>query len=609
MMNRHILFISILSLLLAQCSSPAGKDDDRIALNKQLPRVLFITTGISDEDAQLAQGVVVAVQSFNKRGAVVRLEPRDILYDYEELSKYNIVILSTFPGYHDADRKYSLSYMSDEELHNLTSFVRHGGVMISGDNVGRNFPDGTDRIIEYQQLSPDNWELAKCYGLNLSEKNMTGYNIEGEITNYSNWYLNAGSLTGENYELWTLVSDSVVSKSHKVLGYWKKGTDSIPAFIENKYEKGIAFLISSSGFLHPVNDGGFWSVKQIESFYNYVVDEYNKANGINVTLNPWPNAHDYAFCATFNTEGVIDQYKRIFQVLEDENIKPTIFVNGLVDDNIRSYLKSTKYTLESSGYSYNNYKGLRYPQSLDDILRNKNYWDIDFEGFRFPYTNPGYWGLLALEEHNYSFESSIGANNLDFIHGSVFPYNVVIANEGFYKSTDILEIAPTYHDDYYFLKGIKEDNGSNPDRLKKSVMIYTKYLENFWDHAVKPYKGLMVYLGHPQFVGYNDTTLTSLVNLIKKVRQDNTWITTINDVANFRKNLGRLQFYIENDNEKQFIEIVAPDDIKVKNVCLNFTGKVKSASASSGKVDIIENPEGFHLIFDACDGQTLTIHY
>jgi hypothetical protein len=608
-MMKQIFILSILVLLLAQCTVPTSNNHKSFALNKQLPRVLFITTGISDEGGQLAQGVVVAVQSFNKKGATVRLEPRDVLYDFEELTKYNIIVLSTFPGYHDADRKYSLSYMSDEEIHNLTSFVQQGGVIISGDNVGRNFPDGTDRIIVFQQLNPDNWELSKCYGLSLSEKNMTDYQSEGEIPNYSKWAINIGSLIEKDAELWTLVPDSVFSDNLKILGYWKNKTDSIPAFIENKYGNGMAYLMSSSSFIHPVNDGGYWSVDQIENFYNYVIDEYNKINGINVTLNPWPGAYDYAFCVTLNSEGVTDQYKRVFQLLDEEDIKPTIFVNGLVNDSLRSFLKSTNYYLESSGFAYRDFVGLMYPQSLDDILRNENNWDIDFQGFRFPYTKPGFWGLLTLDKYDYSFESSIGVNNLDFIHGSVFPYNVVIANDRFYKSTNILEIAPTYHDDYYFLKAIKENNGTNPERLKKSVMIYSKYLANFWDYAVKPNHGLMVFLGHPQYVGYNDTTLTSLVNLITKVKQDNTWITTINDVAVFRNNLGNLQFFIENEGKKQLIEVVAPASVKVENVCLNFTGKVKSAKVKEGKIKIVENAKGFQLIFNAFDGQRLTIKY
>lgn len=593
--------------MLTQCAPPAGQDRDNVKLNKQLPRVLYITTGISNENAQLAQGVVVAIQTLNKKGATVRLEPRDILFDYNELTKYNIIILSTFPGYHDADRQFSLSYMSDEELHNLTRFVSQGGVMISGDNVGRNFPDGTDRILEYQQLNPNNWELSKCYGVSLSEKNMTAYQNEGEIAAYSKWQINVKSFIEKDAELWTLVPDSIFSKNLKVLGYWKNKKDSIPAFIENKYEKGTAFLMSSSSFIHPVNDGGYWSVEQIETFYNYVIDEYNKSNGFNVTLNPWPNAYEYAFCVTFNSEGTVEQYERVFQMLEAENINPTIFVNGLLNDTISSFLKNTQYELESSGYSYRNFKALKYPQSLDDILRNENKWDIDFRGFRFPYTKPGYWGLLALDKFNYTFESSIGVNNLDFIYGSVFPYNIVIANDGFYKSTDILEIAPSYHDDYYFLNSINEEKLLNHELLKKDVMIYTKYLENFWNRAVKPYNGLMVYLGHPQFVGYSDTTLTSLVNLIKKVKQNNTWITSINDVANFRKNLGLLHFYIENDKDEQLIKVVGPDAIVVENVCLNFTGKIKSAKAKKGKVKLIENPDGYKLVFDAFDGQTLTI--
>lgn len=606
---KQILFIFTLSLLFAHCSEPVRNKNITLELNKQLPRVLFITSGISHDDGKLAQGVVVAVQSFNKKGAIVRLEPRDILYNFRELIKYNIVILSTFPGYHDADRKYSLSYMSDEELHNLASFVKQGGVLISGDNVGRNFLDGTDRIIEYQQLNPNNWELSKCYGLSLFEKNMTAYQNEGEIVNYCSWNINVGSLIEEDAELWTLVPDSVFSENLKVLGYWKNGNDSIPAITENKFEKGIAYLMSSSSFLHPVNDGGYWSVDQIEKFYSYVLDEYNELNDINLTLNPWPNGYNYAFCVTLNSAGKIAQYKNIFQALKKENIEPTIFVNGLVNDSIKAYLKSTNYHLESSGYAYKDHTGLKYPQSLNDVLQNENKWDIDFHGFRFPFTKPGYWGLLTLDEYNYAFESSIGANNIDFIHGSVFPYNLVITNNGFYKSTDILEIAPTYHDDYYFLKMITEDGEIKPEQLRKNVLIYTKYLENIWDRAIKPFNGSMVFLGHPQYVGYSDTTLKSLENIIKKIKKDNTWITTINDLAKFRKSLSLLQFYVDYKHEKQFINIIAPDKIYVKNVCLNFNGELKNVTVEKGEINIIENEESFQLIFDAFNGQTLTVQY
>lgn len=291
------------------------------------------------------------------------------------------------------------------------------------------------------------------------------------------------------------------------------------------------------------------------------------------------------------------------------NSFPAIFVSGLVKDKVKSFLKSSHYPLGSSGYAYKNFQNLRYAESNDDILLNSNYWDVDFHGFRFPYTKPGFWGMRALDENHYSFESSIGANNIDFIYGSVFPYNIVIANNGFYKTTDILEIAPVYHDDYYFLNAIYTDNNPNASQLYNRTLIYSKYLENFWDYAVKPYHGLMVYLGHPQYVGFNDTTVLSLTNLIKKVKHENVWITTMNDVADFRRNLSELQFNFETGNDELEIEISSPENIFVEDVTINFLNKIKSASAKKGKTRIVGGNEKPKLIFDAFNGQKVTVHY
>jgi peptidoglycan/xylan/chitin deacetylase (PgdA/CDA1 family) len=608
-MKRQVLIICSLLLFIIQCSPPHVDETAADAPGVQLPRVLIITTGISNDNSQLAQGIVVAIQSFNKMGATVRLEPRDILYDYQELKKYSILIISTFPGYHDADRKYSLSYMSDEELHNLALFVENGGVLISGENVGRNYTDGTDRVILFSPLNPDNWELSKCYGVTLSEKNLTGFNLEGNIPGYFQWDIPRTLLSGEDRELWTLTPDSFISENSKILGYWKKGHDSLIAVVESRYGKGKSILLASSGFLHPSNDGGFWSEVQIDQFYKYVIDSYNKENGIAVSLNPWPLAHDYAFCVSLNAEGEMDQYKRVLNMLSEKNINPTVFVNGSVGGEIKSMLIKGGYTLASSGFGYINHSDLKYPQAVEDILLNEHFWDRDFTGFRFPFTIPGYWSLLALDEHDYTFESSIGADNLDFFHGSIVPYNLVITDEGFYRSTDILEIGPTYHDDYYFLDIIKEGRTADSSQLDKNIRVYGKYLGNFWNYAVKPYKGLMVYLGHPKYVGYNDSTLTTLENLISEVQKDNTWITTLNDVAGFRKDLGTLQFFVAEQNMGPQIVIKAPENVVLKDVCLNFTGKVKKASAKKGTIKIINNSQGSQLVFDAFNGQSLSVQF
>jgi peptidoglycan/xylan/chitin deacetylase (PgdA/CDA1 family) len=608
-MKKSAFTIICLLILFVQCTSPIKKSSDVTMNGKPLPRVLFITSGISDEAPALAQGVTIAIQSFNKYGAIVRLEPRNILYHFEELKKFNIVILSSFPGYHDADRKYSLSYMSDEELHNLTKFVSEGGVLISGENVGRNYPDGTDRIIIYKTLTPDNWELSKCYGVSLSEQNMTGFGLEGKISGYLQWDVPFDRLSNDEHELWTLVPLEVISKKTKTLGYWNDTMNSVISVIENQYEKGITYFLPLSGFLHPKNEGGYWSEDQIDSFYRYIIDNYNKTNGISFSLNPWPNGYDYAFCISLNAEGTMNQYERVFQLLSKENIQPTIFVNGRVNNEMRDYLKKKVAHLASSGFSYSNFDDLNYPQAVDDILRNENYWDIDFQGFRFPFTNSGYWGLMALNEHKYRYESSIGANNLDFFHGSVVPYNLVLSDNGFYKSTDMLEIAPTYHDDYYFLKRINEDNNPDLTEIGKNAMVYRKYLENYWNYAVKPYKGLMVFLGHPQYIGYSDTTLSALKYIVNEVKKENTWITTISEVADFRKNLSELQFYYDDHQNKQQIIIDGPENVILRDVCVNFTGKLKSAEAKNGKVRLVENATGTQIIFDAFKGQIITLQF
>jgi hypothetical protein len=609
MMKKQVFFLYLILLLMVQCSAPGVREEKVKASGPALPRVLIITTGLGQENATLAQGIVLAIQTFNKLGATVRLEPRDVLFDYSELSKYNILVLSTFPGYHDADRKYSLSYMSDEELHNLTMFVGNGGVMISADNVGRNYTDGTDRITVFQHLRPENWELSKCYGVMLTEKNMTGYGLAGNIPGYLQWDISRNSLSDEGHELWTLVPEQYDPGKVKIHGYWKRGQDSTAAMIENSFGKGKSYLLALSGMLHPRNDGGFWSEEQISEFYSYVIDSYNKDNDIGARLNPWPAGHDYAFCVSLNAEGKKEHFERVFKMLETKEVIPTVFVNGSVGEDIKSVVESSGYSLASSGYAYINHTELQYPQAVEDILLNENFWNTDFKGFRFPFTQPAGWSILALGEHGYTYESSIGADNLDFFHGSIIPYNLVVTNDGFFRSTDILEIAPSYHDDYYFLEALKVSPEPDSNMLEKDIRVYRKYLGNFWKYAVKPYDGLMVYLGHPGYVGYNDSTLTALSGLIDQVKTDNTWVTTLAEVAEFRSGLGELRIYIEHDGKRSKIMIDAPGNIYLKEVCLSFKDEIVNAAAKEGKTRIDKQDKGSRLIFDAFDGQSVSIEF
>jgi hypothetical protein len=600
-------FLVISLLLIAGCSAPTNNEQDDKPSGKLLPKVLFITSGISDEEPRLAQGIVLAIQSFNKRGVPVRLETRDILYDYREMSRYAIIILSTFPGYHDADRKCSLSYMSDEELDNLEKFVRNGGVIIAGDNVGRNDSDGTDRITLYQELTPDNWALSKCYGALLTEQNISGFGFSDSLPGTIQRDFSSGPLVIFPQDMWMLVPKKIGSDSAEILLSMSRGREIIPGILKNNYKKGMTFFLASSGFLHPINEGGYWSVDKIDKFYGYVLDAYDSTNGIRAMLNPWPDAASYAFCVTLNAEGNRDQYERVFKKLNEEGIRPTLFVSGIKDQEIRKCLLSQNYLLASSGFSFIKFIELNYPVTVEDILRNESLWDINFTGFRFPFTQPAFFGMIALEEHGYKFESSIGANNLDFIHGAVVPYNLVFSREGFYKTTNILEIAPTYHDDYYFLSVINQDQNPDSNYLSKNVQVYSEYLKDFWHYSVKPYNGVMVFLGHPKFVGYNNATLKALSGLISEVKKDHTWLASMDQVEEFRSGLGAMEFYASPVTNGFNIHIVAPDNIRLHGVCLNVKGRVKSASAKQDKVKVINTGVLSQIIFEAFDGQTVNV--
>jgi len=128
MKKSYLLLLIILSGLYYQCSDKKKDQLDFEKTSYQLPKVLIITSGSIEGNGKVAEGIIVAIQSFNRKGAIVELKTRDILNDLESLNNYNILILSSAIDYHDADRQYSLAYMSDYEINNIKTFVECGGI-------------------------------------------------------------------------------------------------------------------------------------------------------------------------------------------------------------------------------------------------------------------------------------------------------------------------------------------------------------------------------------------------------------------------------------------------------------------------------------------------
>lgn len=567
-----------------------------------LPRVLILTTGNNNGNGMMAEGIIVAAQTFNKNGAYVSMNTRDILLKSKELDNYNIMIVPTAAGYHDADRKYSLTFMSDEELTTIRDWVKKGGILIAGDNIGRNLMDATDRTSLYGKLTPGNWPLAECFGISLIEKDMKGFRVDGEI----NEKIKGNFVPAFEEDVWALVVDTIYSDSLKTLANWTNDSVKIPALIQNRFGKGLCFLFPTYYLLHPSNVGGYWSSEQIQEFFTYVLDLFYKINKSTVQLNIWPEANDYAFCTTLNATGSLDEFKRVFKLFEEENITPTIFVNQQTDTNIRNFLK--KYSIQSNGFSKIDNQIAQFYEINRNILLNEIFWNKKFKGFRFPFTRTSYWGFECLSKYGYNFDSSIGVDNLENFYGSAFPYNIIISSNSLYKNIDMLEISPVLNDDYYFYEKVLSKNYSD-ENIKKDSRLYQKYLENFWEYATKPYNGLMVYLGHPIYIGYSDSTLAPLKQLIKNVKTENTWITTVEEVSDYWNNLGKMQFFVSENETYTDIFIQAPDSILIENISIKTKKIPVSAEAIKGDCKIIKRDSSSFVVFDAFNDQKITIKY
>lgn len=567
-----------------------------------LPKVAFLTSGTNKGNGILPSGAVVALQTFNSQGIYTKIESRDLLLNAEKMKEYSILILSTAIGYYDVDKKYSLTFMSDAELLNLNNWVKNGGVLIAGDNIGRNMSDASDRVNLIGKLNPSNWLLGDCFGVSLEERNMNGFRVEGKITDS----LKGVFIDPIPIEQWGLVPDSIYSKQLKVLANWTNGNKTYPALIQNTYGKGIGFLLPTSYLLHPANNSGIWGEKQIASFYKYVLNEFYSSHSIKIRLNPWPSAFDQAFCITFNSEGQQQDYEFMFSYLKSEHLSSSLFVDGNIDPELKNYLLNEKINLESNGLKKMNYRDHDFVDTKNDILENSNYWNKKFEGFRFPYTRNSAWGMIVLTDLDYKFDSSIGADNIDDFNGSVVPYNIPVATPDYYKISNVLEVSPTLHDDYYFYA---TNDPNNKDLQEKNARLFEKYLLNYWNYGVKPYKGAMVFMCHPLYTGKNDITISPLKTIIEKVKKENTWITTIEDIADYRNKLGMFQFTIQEKEKNIQVNVSGPDKTKIEHVTLQFDHQPLQIKVSEGTYQLVEKNKSFYLIFDIFNGQYIQLKF
>ncbi len=599
----HIILI-VAGLFVAGCGQNKTSQNAIPQDAKPLPKALFITSGVNFklEDPALPPAIVVAIQELSKNGIPVRLSDRNILYRKDQLMQYQILILLTAKDIHDADREFSLSYMTDKELENIKDFVEKGGFLISGDNVGRNTYEGDDRILKSGELNPKNYALSDVYGMVLNEVNIKNYSVEGLKKPFE-----TEKKAGYDDDIWIATGVKAISGKLDTLAIWHNGNKTYPAITRNQYGSGVSYLVGLSDWLVPANDGGESSMAQIEKFYDWVAGDYYKQHSLPVKRNLWPNGFDGAFAVSFNIADTLPPYKFVIEKLQQQHINPTFFVNGTIKNNIKSFLKKKKVNLASSGYLYTDYTAMDFADATQDILQNEAVWEEKFTGFRFPFTTPGYKGMLALHQNAYTYDSSISANHLDFILGSIVPYNLVLAGQDYYQTTDMFEVAPTYHDDYFFLGKLKTGDYKTPAQLHSDVLRYGQYLQDYWQYAVKPNKGLMLVLAHPDLTGHNAQTFSALQRIIDTVKTQNVWLTELPAVVRYFKDNERISLFVKNNEKQAVIYVKAEQNVRIKNYAVRLDFKPENASASTGTAEIKQVNDVYYVVFDAVDGQVVTV--
>jgi len=168
-------------------------------------------------------------------------------------------------------------------------------------------------------------------------------------------------------------------------------------------------------------------------------------------------------------------------------------------------------SLQGHSFNHPDFRKLDFGQTQNEFLLNRNYWHAKFIGFRFPFVSNSFWGMYMLNRLGFKYETSIAANHLDYIRGSVVPYNIPIFKDDFFTSLDLLEISQIYHSDWYFYqKALDEEIDYNTELQKKDAKRFKEYLFRYFDDVVKLNNGVMVYLGHPMYTDIGEVTLKKI---------------------------------------------------------------------------------------------------
>ncbi|MBL8028553.1 MAG: hypothetical protein JNL74_19165 [Fibrobacteres bacterium] len=609
---KNKLHVSLSILLLSSFLLTSCTKEDFKGAEYRLPKALYITTGMNYGNGTIAEGILLAIKAFNRHGIPTRLENREIILNESSLSHFDIIIMMTASEYHDADRKHSLVHMTDVEMEILNRWVENGGTLVAGDNLGRFRMNGSDRS-EYTHgnLGPVEWRLAKAFGVTLSERNLSGFSIEGILGKGEKEILLTSS---ENR--WSMVPDTSGVKNMQVIADWKKNDTTYPAITNHGYGKGRAILLATSYLLHPSNNGGYSGAADIEQFFDFVAETKMSESKSDIKLSPWPMGKSYAMTITFDAEGDIQNYQQIKNFTLTEGVKAVYFVNPNLDSNVQNAIRLDKPLIASNGFDQINMNDKGFHSSQMNLLMNAQYWNCRFYGYRFPLGIAGFPGLLGLYKEKYLYDISISLDQISEIKGSAVPYNIPITNSGFeaiphptsfYCSSDIIEISPILKDDYTFFARLINTDTYPSEEMEKDSRLYQSHLMNTLHQVIKPAAGVVNYFGHLAATGHNDVTLRPLSVLLNTAKRDSAWITPPDSIALWRSRLLKTEFFTSVNSNSIKINVKTDNSTQLSSVALSVDKSFKKFKSNGIDVKFIQREKEYFAVFDAANGTEIVL--
>jgi len=581
------------------------KVHQKVEKASMLPRVLFLTTGSTEGNGEIAEGVSIAIQKLTKSGAFVWLGTREYLLQPERMSEFNVIIAPTSFDYHDGDRKYSLTFLSDSEMRNLANWVKEGGVLISEENIGRNTTDDVDRLSRGGELNNGNWPLSEVFGLKMREIDLVGFTLEDKNSGIWNGMIKDTLAEDE----WAIVPTELISEKIKVLAEWKRGNEIYPAVLENNFGLGKAFLLTSTYMLHPSNDGGVSSIEQIERFYQYALSSLPGQSGMRYQINPWPDAHSSAGCITFNSTEDIAKYRMILDFLNLEDVSAGFVIDSVSTPEIISILNENKYAELISGLSSKtDFTGSTFSENSRAFIEIEQSTGLNFKGVRFPYRSSNFWGLMYASGNGYVYDASIGIDHLSGYAGSVFPYNIVLARDSFYKATDMLELCQIIANDFDYFQLPDSVNDYTELMQREDAALFSKYLLDFYEYVSKRNDGLIVFTGNPDYTAFSELTMKPLKDLIDELRKNNSWLATPLSIVEYRNKLKTLKISSKGADKIVTLNVECPDGIVIEGLSIKLDSRPVDVS-TSGKSEIKEVGGKYFLITDVKNSDEMTIKF